>query len=80
MSPVSLYRQGTPAGAPKLTSLAVLPLFSQAVPALPASLFADEEKLKALTTRVQFGGDEVVAAKAGAGSATLSMAYGQSTP
>jgi malate dehydrogenase len=29
----------------------------------------------ALTKRIQFGGDEVVAAKDGAGSATLSMAY-----
>jgi malate dehydrogenase len=28
-----------------------------------------------LTKRIQFGGDEVVAAKDGAGSATLSMAY-----
>ena len=30
---------------------------------------------EALTVRIQFGGDEVVKAKAGAGSATLSMAY-----
>lgn len=28
--------------------------------------------------RIQFGGDEVVQAKDGAGSATLSMAYGMS--
>ena len=34
-----------------------------------------EEELKALTNRIQFGGDEVVKAKDGAGSATLSMAY-----
>jgi len=34
-----------------------------------------EDKLDALTHRVQFGGDEVVQAKDGAGSATLSMAY-----
>ena len=33
---------------------------------------ADRE---ALTRRIQFGGDEVVKAKAGGGSATLSMAY-----
>lgn len=32
------------------------------------------EEIKALTHRIQFGGDEVVKAKAGAGSATLSMA------
>jgi malate dehydrogenase len=34
-----------------------------------------QEELEALTKRIQFGGDEVVEAKAGAGSATLSMAY-----
>ncbi|KAG4300869.1 hypothetical protein PCK1_002946 [Pneumocystis canis] len=33
------------------------------------------EQIKALTNRIQFGGDEVVKAKDGAGSATLSMAY-----
>ncbi|GAA5839061.1 hypothetical protein JCM11251_007866 [Rhodosporidiobolus azoricus] len=53
----------------------ILPLLSQSKPALPDSLFSDEEKLKALVNRIQFGGDEVVQAKAGAGSATLSMAY-----
>lgn len=53
----------------------ILPLLSQASPSLPASLFEDKEKLEALVHRIQFGGDEVVAAKAGAGSATLSMAY-----
>jgi len=35
----------------------------------------DQAKLDALVNRVQFGGDEVVQAKQGAGSATLSMAY-----
>ncbi|GAA6041916.1 hypothetical protein JCM8097_000219 [Rhodosporidiobolus ruineniae] len=53
----------------------ILPLLSQAQPPLPESLLTDTEKLKALVSRIQFGGDEVVAAKAGAGSATLSMAY-----
>ncbi|GAA6011458.1 hypothetical protein JCM10207_002626 [Rhodosporidiobolus poonsookiae] len=53
----------------------ILPLLSQSKPALPDSLFSDDEKLKALVKRIQFGGDEVVEAKAGAGSATLSMAY-----
>ncbi len=33
------------------------------------------EELKALTERIQEAGTEVVKAKAGAGSATLSMAY-----
>ena len=35
------------------------------------------EELAALVKRIQFGGDEVVKAKDGAGSATLSMAYGR---
>jgi malate dehydrogenase len=52
--------------------ITILPLFSQ-VPGLAAAV--DAKKLDALTVRTQFGGDEVVAAKAGAGSATLSMAY-----
>lgn len=34
-----------------------------------------EEALKAITHRIQYGGDEVVKAKDGAGSATLSMAF-----
>ncbi|KAF9933186.1 hypothetical protein BGZ65_004200 [Modicella reniformis] len=33
------------------------------------------EEIKTLTHRIQYGGDEVVKAKNGAGSATLSMAY-----
>ncbi|CAG8462136.1 10846_t:CDS:2 [Ambispora gerdemannii] len=37
-----------------------------------------EEEYKILTHRIQNGGDEVVKAKAGAGSATLSMAYAAS--
>jgi len=49
----------------------IIPLFSQAKPVVKVP----EGKLEALTTRVQFGGDEVVKAKDGAGSATLSMAY-----
>lgn len=50
--------------------ITILPLFSQVPNFKPTD--ADRE---ALTVRTQFGGDEVVAAKAGAGSATLSMAY-----
>jgi len=49
----------------------IVPLFSQAQPtaAIPS------DKLAALVHRVQYGGDEVVQAKDGAGSATLSMAF-----
>jgi len=49
----------------------ILPLLSQN----NAGLTFTEEEIKALTHRIQFGGDEVVKAKDGAGSATLSMAY-----
>merc|ERR1711977_14264 len=49
----------------------IVPLFSQSKPAVKIP----DDKLDALVNRVQFGGDEVVKAKDGAGSATLSMAY-----
>lgn len=48
----------------------ILPLLSQ----VPGAKFSVDD-IKALTHRIQFGGDEVVQAKDGAGSATLSMAY-----
>jgi malate dehydrogenase len=51
--------------------ITILPLLSQAVPS--AGLSAEE--IDALTKRTQDGGTEVVTAKAGKGSATLSMAY-----
>lgn len=51
--------------------ITILPLLSQSDPPLDLS----PEKLAALTTRIQNAGTEVVNAKAGAGSATLSMAY-----
>lgn len=44
------------------------------VPLLDKYNSLSEEQVKQLTHRIQFGGDEVVKAKAGAGSATLSMA------
>eukprot|EP01040_Poterioochromonas_malhamensis_P014927 gene14927-16614_t len=52
----------------------ILPLFSQ----VKEAKFTSEE-VEQLTHRVQFGGDEVVKAKNGAGSATLSMAYAAHT-
>ena len=48
----------------------IIPLLSQ----LPNNLISKLD-VPAITKRIQFGGDEVVAAKEGAGSATLSMAY-----
>ncbi|CCM05909.1 uncharacterized protein FIBRA_08147 [Fibroporia radiculosa] len=55
------------------SGVTIVPLFSQSSHPLPAGFSPSD--LQALTTRVQFGGDEVVKAKDGAGSATLSMAY-----
>jgi malate dehydrogenase len=49
----------------------IVPLFSKIAP----STSIPDDKYDALVNRVQFGGDEVVKAKDGAGSATLSMAY-----
>jgi len=50
----------------------IVPLLSQSSHPLP-KISAEEHA--ALIKRIQFGGDEVVKAKDGAGSATLSMAY-----
>ncbi|KAJ6114511.1 hypothetical protein N7486_000289 [Penicillium sp. IBT 16267x] len=49
----------------------ILPLFSQAQPPVH---FSDKE-LAEVINRVQFGGDEIVQSKKGAGSATTCMAY-----
>ncbi|KAJ6416971.1 hypothetical protein OIU84_002788 [Salix udensis] len=51
--------------------ITILPLFSQATPKANLS----DAEITALTKRTQDGGTEVVEAKAGKGSATLSMAY-----
>jgi len=51
------------------SGVTILPLLSQ----FKEASFTTAE-LDALTNRIQYGGDEVVKAKAGAGSATLSMA------
>lgn len=51
--------------------ITILPLFSQATPKANLS----DGDITALTKRTQDGGTEVVEAKAGKGSATLSMAY-----
>jgi malate dehydrogenase len=49
----------------------IVPLLSQASPSVSFS----KEELDRMTVRIQNAGTEVVEAKAGAGSATLSMAY-----
>lgn len=51
--------------------ITILPLLSKTRPSV---VFTDEE-VEELTVRIQNAGTEVVEAKAGAGSATLSMAY-----
>ncbi|XP_052193728.1 malate dehydrogenase, glyoxysomal [Diospyros lotus] len=53
------------------SGVTILPLLSQVKP--PCSFTREETEY--LTNRIQNGGTEVVEAKAGAGSATLSMAY-----
>lgn len=53
------------------SGVTIIPLMSQCKPAVTFS----QDKIKALTERIQEAGTEVVKAKAGAGSATLSMAY-----
>ncbi|KAG0702142.1 lactate/malate dehydrogenase [Suillus ampliporus] len=55
------------------SGVTIVPLLSQSSHPLPSSL--DTTAFDALINRIQFGGDEVVKAKDGAGSATLSMAY-----
>jgi hypothetical protein len=67
-SAISLFINAT-----SLSLAQIVPLLSQSTHPLPSD-FA-QEKLEALVKRIQFGGDEVVKAKDGTGSATLSMAY-----
>jgi len=72
---------GKPGAAPDIvvpvigghSGVTIVPLLSQSSHPLPSNL--DKDKFDALVNRIQFGGDEVVKAKDGAGSATLSMAY-----
>lgn len=53
------------------SGVTIIPLLSQTKP----SVNFPQDKVKALTERIQDAGTEVVKAKAGAGSATLSMAF-----
>lgn len=53
------------------SGVTIIPLLSQCKPAVNFK----QDKIQALTERIQEAGTEVVKAKAGAGSATLSMAY-----
>nr|GEV52399.1 malate dehydrogenase, mitochondrial [Tanacetum cinerariifolium] len=83
MGMAGLFRQGVHSGSINSykavnvhvvgghAGITILPLFSQAAPKANLS----DEEITALTKRTQDGGTEVVEAKAGKGSATLSMAY-----
>ncbi|XP_064537006.1 malate dehydrogenase-like [Drosophila montana] len=53
------------------SGITILPILSQCKPAINA----DEECIAALVHRIQMAGDEIVLAKKGKGSATLSIAY-----
>lgn len=53
------------------SGVTILPIISQCQPCFTG----DQETIEKLTERIQDAGTEVVKAKAGAGSATLSMAY-----
>nr|CAG8555839.1 9441_t:CDS:2 [Entrophospora candida] len=53
------------------SGVTIIPLLSQVSPSHKFT----QEQIASLTKRIQFGGDEVVKAKDGAGSATLSMAH-----
>lgn len=55
----------------RIAGVTIIPLLSNVQPSVKFS----DDKVKALTERIQEAGTEVVKAKAGAGSATLSMAY-----
>ncbi|KAF7794568.1 hypothetical protein EIP86_005703 [Pleurotus ostreatoroseus] len=55
------------------SGVTIVPLLSQSSAPLPSDF--SQDGLEKLTNRIQYGGDEVVKAKDGAGSATLSMAY-----
>ncbi|XP_068623309.1 malate dehydrogenase, mitochondrial [Battus philenor] len=54
------------------SGVTIIPVLSQSKPAVNLK---DQAKIEALTQRIQEAGTEVVKAKAGGGSATLSMAY-----
>ena len=58
------------------SGVTIVPLLSQISAGAPI-VKAGGQAYADLVKRIQFGGDEVVKAKDGAGSATLSMAYGQ---
>ncbi|XP_059054767.1 malate dehydrogenase, mitochondrial [Achroia grisella] len=54
------------------SGVTIIPVLSQSQPQVKLN---DQAKIKALTERIQEAGTEVVKAKAGGGSATLSMAF-----
>jgi malate dehydrogenase len=59
------------------SGVTIVPLLSQSEVGKSLKGGIGGKEWEALVHRIQFGGDEVVKAKDGAGSATLSMAYGK---
>ena len=55
------------------SGVTVIPLLSQLQPSLPANLSSPD--LQAVTSQIQFRGDDVVKAKDSTGSVTLSMVF-----
>ena len=72
---------GIPNDAPKYSvpvvgghsGTTIVPLLSQSEPKVDEKLLNNKEELEKLVNRIQFGGDEVVKAKDGAGSATVGL-------
>ena len=73
---------GIPNDAPKYSipvvgghsGATIVPLISQATPKVDSKLLDNKDELAKVVNRIQFGGDEVVKAKDGAGSATVGHA------
>ncbi|KAH8070709.1 L-malate dehydrogenase [Aureococcus anophagefferens] len=63
-----------PAGVPRKPGMTRDDLFNTNASIIEGASFSQDD-IDKLTHRIMFGGDEVVQAKDGAGSATLSMAY-----
>ncbi|KAH7927194.1 malate dehydrogenase [Leucogyrophana mollusca] len=55
------------------SGVTIVPLLSQSTHPIPSSI--SSSTIDTVINRIQFGGDEIVKAKDGAGSATLSMAF-----
>ena len=77
---------GIPNDAPKYSipvvgghsGATIVPLLSQSEPKIDGKLLDNKDEVAKVVNRIQFGGDEVVKAKDGAGSATVSQTWSPS--